>query len=95
MCHCPGVAELDKASVRIGAVAFIHRFGSSLRYCAGPPFALDRLCQRGAELVYHCPKSQSGGKQADLVLSPLELIERIAALVPPPRTHRQDRKSVV
>ena len=51
-----------------------------------PPFALERLRQRGAELVYHCPKPQSGGKQADLVLSPLALIERIAALVPPPRT---------
>ena len=59
-----------------------------LRYCARPPFALERLRQRGAELVYHCPKPQSGGKQADLVLSPLALIERIAALVPPPRTHR-------
>ena len=44
--------------------------------------------QRGADLVYQFPKSQSGGKQADLVLTPLELIERIAALVPPPRTHR-------
>jgi hypothetical protein len=59
-----------------------------LRYCARAPFALERLRQRGAELVYHWPKPQSGGKQADLVLSPLELIERIAALVPPPRTHR-------
>ena len=38
-----------------------------LRYCARPPFALDRLRQRGADLVYHCPKPQSGGKQADLV----------------------------
>ena len=38
-----------------------------LRYCARPPFALDRLRQRGAELVYHCPKPHSGGKQADLV----------------------------
>ena len=28
--HCPGAAQLDKASVHIGAVAFIHRFGSSL-----------------------------------------------------------------
>ncbi len=59
-----------------------------LRYCSRPPFALELLRQRGAELVYHCPKPQSGGKQADLVLSPLDLIERIAALVPPPRTHR-------
>jgi hypothetical protein len=59
-----------------------------LRYCARPPFALDRLRQRGTELVYHYPKPQSGGKQADLVLSTLALIERIAALVPSPRTHR-------
>ncbi len=49
---------------------------------------LERLRQRRAELVYHCPKPQSGGKQADLVLSPVALIERIAALMPPPRTHR-------
>ncbi|MBK9571590.1 MAG: transposase [Rhodoferax sp.] len=45
--------------------------------------------QRGAELVYHWPKSQSDGKQADLVLTQLALIERIAALAPPPRTHRR------
>ena len=31
--------------------------------------ALERLRQRGAELVYHYPKPQSGGKQADLVLN--------------------------
>ena len=59
-----------------------------LRYCARPPFAMERLRQRGANLVYHCPKPQTGGKQTDLVLTPLELIDRIAALVPPPRTHR-------
>jgi hypothetical protein len=28
--HCPGVAPVDRAGLRIGAVAFIHRFGSSL-----------------------------------------------------------------
>lgn len=52
-----------------------------LRYCARPPFSMERLRQRGADLVYHCPKPQSGGKRADLVLTPLELIDRIAALV--------------
>ncbi len=50
-----------------------------LRYCARPPFFLERLRQRGVELVYHCPKPQSGGKRTDLLLTPLELIERIAA----------------
>jgi hypothetical protein len=28
--NCPGAAQLDKATLHIGAVAFIHRFGSSL-----------------------------------------------------------------
>ncbi|MEY4346236.1 MAG: hypothetical protein RL032_2068, partial [Pseudomonadota bacterium] len=69
-----------------------------LRYCARPPFALERLRKAGGELVYRCAKqhSEPGGKlngkrgtQADeITLTPLELIDRIAALVPPPRTHR-------
>ena len=28
--HCPGAARVDRAALHIGAVAFIHRFGSSL-----------------------------------------------------------------
>jgi hypothetical protein len=28
--NCPGAAQVDKAALHIGAVAFIHRFGSSL-----------------------------------------------------------------
>lgn len=49
---------------------------------------MERLHKRGADLVYHCPKPQSGGKHGDLILTPLELIDRIAALIPPPRIHR-------
>lgn len=48
-----------------------------LHYCARPPFALERLRQPGAGLVYHCPKPQSGGKQGDLVPASLELIAGI------------------
>ena len=66
-----------------------------LRYCARPPFPMDRLRKAGAELVYRCAKqhSESGGDKRDatvdeLTLTPLELIDRIAALVPPPRIHR-------
>ena len=60
-----------------------------LRYCARPPFAMERLHQRGpGQMIYHCPKPQSGGKRGDLVLTPLELIAKIAALIPPPRIHR-------
>ena len=68
-----------------------------LRYCARPPFAMERLRKQGSDLVYRCTKQHSepagdkrGGKVKvdELVLTPLELIDRIAALVPPPRTHR-------
>ena len=66
-----------------------------LRYCARPPFAMDRLRKEGASLVYRCAKQRSepgsdkrGARVDELHLTPLELIDRIAALVPPPRTHR-------
>ena len=150
----PGAARTDKAALHIGAVAFIHRFGSSLnehvhfhvcavdgvfeeaagegfeakemlayrhsgfsvdtsvciavkdrvslerllRYCARPPFAMERLRKAGGELVYRCAKQHSepgskphgkrGTQVEQITLTPLELIDRIAALVPPPRTHR-------
>jgi hypothetical protein len=59
-----------------------------LRYCARPPFALEHLQQLDAEhLIYHSPKPRLDGS-SDLVLTPLELIDKIAALVPPPRAHR-------
>ena len=59
-----------------------------LRYCARPPVALEHLHEHHAgHLVYRCPKPRPGGPSA-LVLTPLELIDKIAALVPPPRTHR-------
>ena len=69
-----------------------------LRYCARPAFALDRLRKAGSVLVYRSAKQHSepvskphnkrGAKVDELPRTPLELIERIAALVPPPRTHR-------
>ena len=56
---------------------------------------MDRLRKEGAALVYRCAKQHSeptgdkrGAKVAELVVTPLALIDRIAALVPPPRTHR-------
>jgi hypothetical protein len=63
-----------------------------LRYCARPPIACARLRQAGSELVYRCGKQHSepgsayvrGAKSDELYLTPLELIDRIAALIPPP-----------
>jgi hypothetical protein len=59
-----------------------------LRYCARPAFALERLREIDAEhLVYESVKPGPGGS-VSLMLTPLELIERLAALIPPPRRHR-------
>ena len=60
---------------------------------------MERLRKAGSTLVYRCAKQRSepgtyqhtharGAKADELHFTPLELIERIAALVPPPRTHR-------
>jgi len=38
-------------------------------------------------LVYQRVKPRSGGSLS-VMLTPLELIERLAALIPPPRRHR-------
>lgn len=81
-----GGFSLD-ASVCIGGTdrAGLERL---LRYCARPPFALEHLHPLDAgHLVYHNPKPRSDSPR-DLVLTPLELIDKIAALVPPSRAHR-------
>ena len=84
--HHGGGFSLD-ASVRIEGAdrAGLERL---LRYCARPPFALERLEQLGHDqLVYRFPKPQPDGR-TELRLTPLELLERLAALIPPPRLHR-------
>ena len=67
-----------------------------LRYCARPAFASERLevlgqgadTERGDERIrYTLPKPGPDG-QTSLTLTPLELLERLAALIPPPRRHR-------
>ncbi len=80
------------AAVRIEAAdrAGLERL---LRYCARPPFAMERLRQSGADLVYRCGKGHGEPLPVRQILGrtgahALELIDRIAQLVPPPRTHR-------
>ena len=66
-----------------------------LRYCARPPFAADRLEALDAQrLIDHLPKPSMDG-QTQIILSPLELIGRIAALVPPHRYHRHRDSGVL
>ena len=73
-----------------------------LRDFARPAFALDRLRKAGRELILRCAKQHSepgsdhrdrrnakrGVRSDALHLTPLELIDRLAALVPPPRAQR-------
>lgn len=85
-CAQDGGFSLD-AGVRIEAN---NRTGLErlLRYCARPAFAQERLqLIDAAHLVYESPKPGPGGR-VSLMLTPLELIERLAALIPPPRRHR-------
>ncbi len=67
-----------------------------IRYCARPPFALERLhapagirslASNNARLVYRLPRPTPDGRNV-LRLTPLELLERLSHLIPPPRLHR-------
>lgn len=81
-----GGFSLD-ASVRIEAAdrAGLERL---LRYCARPAFALERLRQVDAEHLVHEAAKPGPGGGVSLMLTPLELIDRLAALIPPPGRHR-------
>jgi hypothetical protein len=59
-----------------------------LRYCAQPAFASERLSWDGSDqpVRYARPKPLPSGQTA-LTLAPLELLDRLAALIPPPRRH--------
>jgi hypothetical protein len=70
------------AAVRVGAHdrAGLERL---LRYCARPPFALERLERLDAErVVYRLPKPQRDGTTV-LTLTPLELVNQLAARIAP------------
>ncbi|MFQ5538750.1 MAG: transposase [Gemmatimonadota bacterium] len=73
-----------------------HGLERLVRYCARPPFALHRLHAMGgnealrspdAQLVYRLSGPTPDGRTV-LILSPMELLQRLARLVPPPRVHR-------
>lgn len=67
-----------------------------LRYCARPVFASERLSweKKHRRLLYRLPKARSDAKHAlalgaeSLAIDPLELIDRLVVLIPPPRRHR-------
>ena len=58
-----------------------------VRYIARPPVAMDRLAQRADGLIsYRMKKKYRDGTEM-LLFSPLELIEKLTAIVPRPRVH--------
>ncbi len=66
-----------------------------LRVCARPAFALERLRELDPEpLVYESVKPGPRGS-VSLMLTPMQLLDRLAALIPPPRRHRQRYSGVL
>ncbi len=74
-----------------------------IRYCARLPFALERLhalagipslASPQARLLYRFARPTPDGR-TELVLSPLQLLERLAAFVPPARVHRHPYHGVL
>ena len=55
---------------------------------ARPPFALERLRELDLERLLYDRAKPGPGRSDHLILTPLELLERLAASVPPPRIHR-------
>ena len=76
--NCP-VCHLDW---RLGLCWNIRRDRTSM-----PAECFTRVLAPIAQLVYHLPKPRRDGRTT-LVLSPLELIDALAALISPPRRHR-------
>jgi hypothetical protein len=58
-----------------------------VRYCARPAFSAERLDRWDGETWIYRPRRPLASGETSLVLSPLELLSRLAALVPPPRRH--------
>jgi hypothetical protein len=58
------------------------------RCCARPPFAGDRLTLAGPNTVVYALKKPAPRGRSALTLTPPELIQFLAALIPPPRVHR-------
>jgi len=67
-----------------------------LHYCARPIFAGERLTwvKPGQRLAYSLPKPRPDG-QIVLYLTPLEWLDRVAVLIPPPRRHRRRSHGVL
>ena len=86
--HFHPAADLDAAVLSAVRIEAEDRAGLErlLRYCARPALASERLAWDGPDQPVRCtlPRPLPSG-QTELTLTPLELLDRLAALIPPPR----------
>jgi len=76
-----------QAATFIGALDR-RRLEELVAYVTRPPLATDRLSiNENGDLVYRMKRVFSDGTRA-VLLSPMELIEKLCAMVPPPRAHQ-------
>ncbi len=91
-------AEVDGFSLHAGVLVPAHdrdRLEHLCRYIARPPFAAGRLTwSRKGRLLYELRKPWRDGT-THIVFEPLVFLERLAALVPPPRMHTQTYHGVL
>jgi hypothetical protein len=57
------------------------------RYCTRPPFSSSRLGRLDDQTVVYNLKRPAQDGRTCLLMDPMELLKRLAALIPPPRTH--------
>jgi hypothetical protein len=56
-----------------------------LRYCLRPPLSLERLSLRADGYVVYQVKATRHGKATERVMTPMQFMSRLVALIPPPR----------
>jgi putative transposase/transposase-like zinc-binding protein len=85
--HCVHAGGFSLHAGRHVAAADRRALEALCRYAARPPFAQSRLSRSPTgQVVYHLKRPLRDGRR-QLVLAPLDFLRRLAALVPPPRSH--------
>ncbi len=86
------ILSYENTGFSLDAKVKIHSFDREgleklIRYCARPSFASENLRWNGPWLTYRLPKPCHTGR-ISIQLDPIEFLDKIAALIPPPRRHR-------
>jgi hypothetical protein len=65
-----------------------HGLERLVRYCARPPLSQQRLGRLNAETLLYSLRRPTPAGRTELILTPLQLLDRLAHLVTPPRLHK-------